>query len=759
MISFALCLALSACDGGAGPTVATIDAAGITTERSQQALSYANVSSPVGRGDSVAVLRWVAPASGTGHKTISHSRDAGAIWTDATIDGQAVTDDDLERLAVSPKGWLALGRPSTGPRDRLVVRTSPDAAAFTRQGDGVAVPDGAEYFVAGTAVGWTIVFQQGEEPWQAATSADGAAWTVAPLTPDGLSPEDYAAVGIDGTFSDLVASDAELLLVGQGTIDTFGQKTTGGLVYHSGDGGLTWRRNRYRSETSIGPGNSAPQAAAWTPQGPATLGWGWKTYGRTYPEAVFRAPLGNDMIHPTVEHGLRDGTSPYAGDDELDFSEGVYLAAGDHGASPDIWASLKVGSPGSWKNVSLPAEDPHGHRFAKGNLAVSGGFLSFHAQYSTLGSRVEVFFIDATGTASLRSTLTGHQDLAPSIAAMTAVDGGIEALGYAGRQAAVFRRTQDRTLGAPSLLPSEEPIHFTGLRSGAAGRVAFGWRQLANHAHAVAWTSKDGLDWVRGSEAVLSSRPADDSRISDALVLGDRYLVSGWAEDADGVANGSIAVTTDGASWTQLAPEPFRGSEEQSVGVSQLEAAANGAIVAAGTVTDKDDRTQLRLWRSADGSAFVDIAPPAGAEGAERSPGELVRAGDTLVLAVTEELPEQRHRVVLYESTDHGATWTAAAQDALEADTSIGHDLASDGDEAVLVATVGTTTASHLTALRRRADGSWRTMALESEVLRSERTRAADAVLAGRQLVLSAETGTGVERRPVVVEVTLPAGQ
>ena len=751
----ALCLALSACDGGADPTVASIDAAGITTERSQQALSYASVSSPVGRGDSVTVLRWVAPASGTGQKTISHSRDAGATWTEATIDGEALTDDDLERLAVSPKGWLALGRPSTGPRDRLVVHTSADAAVFTRQGDGVAVPDGAEYFVAGTAAGWTLVFQQGEDPWQAATSPDGVAWTVRTLTPDGLSPEDHAALGFEEEFTDLVASDTELLLVGQATYDLGGQKNTGGLVYQSADGGLTWTGGKYTSETSLGPGSKAPRAAAWTPQGPATLGWGWVTYGSKYPEAVFRSPLGNDAVRPTLERGLRDGTSPDAGGDELDFSDGTYLAAGAHGASPDIWSSLRVGSPGSWKNVSLPAEDPHGHRFAKGNLAVPGGFLSFQSQYSTLGSRIEVFFIDTAGTATLRSSLTGPQDLAPSLAVMTAVGGSIEALGYAGRQAAVFRRTEGRTFDAPSLLPSEEPIRFDGLRAGGAGRLAFGWRQLANHAHGVAWTSADGVDWVRGSEAVLTADPVDDSRISDGLVLGDRYLVAGWAQDAEGVTSGSVATTTDGRSWTQLSPELFKGSEKQSVGVSQVEAAADGSIVAVGTVTE-DNRTQLRLWRSADGSAFADIDAPAGTEGAERSPGELVRVGDALVLAVEEELPEQRRRIVLYESTDHGTTWSTVPQDTVEAHASIGHDLTADGDEALLVATVGSTTRSHLTALRRQADGSWRTTPLESEALRSERVRAVDVALVGRQLVVAAETGAAAEPTPVTVEVTLP---
>ena len=749
-LSLMLCLALSACDG-TDPTVATIDAAGITTERSQQAISFTDAWSPAAWGETVGVLTGAGSIT-EGPERITVSQDAGTSWTDATIDGAAVTDASLEVLVAGPKGWLALGRPATGAKERLAVFRSADGRSFTTTGGGVPVPAGATYFAAGSDSGWTVVFrEEGKEVWSVATSADGVAWDVNSGPLWGLS------AGHRLYLRDLASSGSELMLVGQAEEDT---PTTGTEIHSvaltSQDGGLTWALDTSRPAEAVAPYNDGLRAAAWTPQGFAAIGWGWTSRSTRAPQATFFAPGGTERFAATVESALRDGSRANAGNDQLEFSDGTFLAIGNDGDLPRVTTNFRVGGPGGWKDVVFPLTEDFAHRFEEGTVAIPGGFLTFQAVNRTLSSTTEVFFIDQDGQATLRSTFSAAGPPTTAIRGLATVGSSVEGLGFAGSQAALFRRSVAKTFAAPRLRASDEPIRFVGLRAGNGGRIAFGQRQLASSSHGVAWTSTDGVSWTRGSEAVLTTGPEDRTSIHDGLVAGGRYFVAGQATLRSGEVSGAVAVRgQDEGGWTQVSPDAFAGTAETSVVVDELVEAADGSIVAVGSATT-DGATSLRIWRSADGGTFTEIPAPPGPEGAKRSPGEAARVGDRLVLSAAEEEASGKKRAVLYESADHGTTWTRVVQDALEADTWIGHDLASDGDEAVLVTTVGTATTSHLQALRRQPDGSWRTIGLESESLHSERTWAADVALAGRQLVTSAETGTATERRPVVVELTLP---
>jgi hypothetical protein len=758
----AVLLTTSACTGGTAstsdrdPALAAVDVSSVAGDRSQMAFANADAASPAARGSTVAVLK----TSGTGFNrigtAIAASGDAGVSWREAPIDGQAATSDSLERLAASPRGWLAVGRAETGPRDRLVVYSSPDSAAFTRTGDGVPVPDGAEYLLAGTEDGWTVVFRKEGDPWRSATSPDGRAWTVRPVIPDGLSPEEHAKAGFTEDFLDIAASDHEIVLVGEAVFTILGQKQTYGVIYHSGDGGVTYASGRYASTARLGRGPGAPRAAAWTPEGPAMVGWGRITPGKKYPEAVFRSPVGSSALRPSLEAGLRDGVSPDGGADELDYSDGSFLVAGNQGSWPRITSSLRIGRPGAWADVRIPSPGADSHDFPAGNVGVPGGFLSFQTRHAEIGSRVSVYFIDRAGTASLRSTLAGPASSTPVIASMATGGGTVEALGYQGSQPAVFRRVAPANFGSPTLLPTRTPVVFTGLRSGAGGQLVFGQRQLANNGHGVAWTSRDGSQWNTGSEAVLSPGPEDRTVIRDGLVAQGKFFVAGAVKDRQGTVSGAVAVRGhDEEQWTRPSAAAFAGAKGTEVTVQRLAEAPDGSIVAIGTATTAGT-ARLKAWRSAGGSAFAEVQVPQAPAGASRAVGGLVRVGGRLALSVTDELADRTRHVAVYESSDSGATWAAAPQDALAGNEPIATDLASDGEDAVLVATVGTATQRHAVALRRAADGAWRALELDSRTLASGSTAVLDSALSGGHLVISAETGPAAAPTGAVVDIALP---
>ncbi|AMM32832.1 hypothetical protein SA2016_2163 [Sinomonas atrocyanea] len=682
---------------------------------------------------------------------ISLSDDGGATWKDATIDGQPATEASLERLVAGPAGWLALGRTATAQRDRLAVFTSADGRAYAQSGEGIAIPEGGTVLAAGTTSGWTVMFRKDEAPWQVATSADGIVWDVGTASSRGL------AFPGELFLNDLASSGRELMVVGQNEIpSSSGGTAISSVIARSTDAGLTWKTER-PARTEYGSGyNDGLRAATWSPQGFAAVGWAWVDPGTTAPQAAFLRPRGSSGLVATLETALRDGTQRNQGADTLEESEGAYLAAGNDGEPTAVTQSLRVGTPGSWKTVSLPGLPEHTHRFAAGNVAVPGGFLSFHDVSNSLTADTEVYYVEPSGKATLRSSIPAPSAPTTELTSIAPVGTGIEALGHAGAQAAVFRRSEGGSFGSPTLLPSDPPVRFGGLRAAEGARLLFGQRQLSTSTHGVAWTSTDGSQWNTGSEAVLSPGPQDKTVIRDGLVAQGTFFVAGEVDDRQGTVSGAIAVRGhDDMQWTRPSTGAFAGTKGTSVTVRRLAEAPDGSIIAIGTATTAGT-ARLKAWRSTGGSAFAEVPVPAAPEGTDRTVGGLVRVGTRLALSVTDELADRTRRVAVYESSDSGATWSAAPHDALEGNEPIATDLASDGEDAVLVATVGTRTRSHAAALRRGADGAWRALGLDSRALASGSTTVLDSALSGGHLVISAETGPAAERRGAVVDIPLP---
>lgn len=743
----ALVLGATACGAGSDPTLATLDSTGIATELSSVPRTSVIASSPAVRGDTVGVI----VSSGLvveGQRRLSMSFDAGATWKDATVDGAQGTDIALEVLVAGPSGWLALGRPRTGAKDRLVALTSSDGRAFAQSGDGIEVPSGASYLAAGTTSGWTVVFRKDGAPWQVATSVDGATWTAVAAETSGISTSDKLSL------RSLASSGRELLLVGRADLSDAGSES---VVLRSQDGGQAWTRDRTNPAGDAAPNSNGLRAATWTPQGFAAIGWGWTKERSKAPYATFLSPQRSDRFTATLEKGLRDGTRTDQGADELDESGGVYLVAGNDGDLPSVRQQLRIGVPGTWKDVHLPDAPKTTHRFAQGNVPVPGGFLVFQHAVREVSSETEVYFVAPDGTATLRSTFGATAPGMSTAISFAQTSSGIEALGYVQSQPAIFYRTGERTFSQPTVMPTDQPVEFTGLRASGGARLLLGQRQLANHGHGVAWTSTDGSGWEPGSEAVLTPVATDSTWISDGLVSQGRFFVAGQVTDRiKGVTSGAVAVRTSGeAFWRQISPEVFAGAEKSAVTVRQLAEGADGSIVAVGTATESG-KASLRIWRSADGTAFTPVALPVDLFPADSAPSELIRVGDRLVLSLGQELPDRRHRAVVYESTDNGATWAPAHQDPVESDAPVSTDLAADHEDAVLIASAGAPSAARIVALRRAPDGAWRTLTLESKALEGGHLRVIDAALADNKLILSLEHTAAGDARSSVVEVKLP---
>jgi hypothetical protein len=183
--------------------------------------------------------------------------------------------------------------------------------------------------------------------------------------------------------------------------------------------------------------------------------------------------------------------------------------------------------------------------------------------------------------------------------------------------------------------------HINSLLEAADGVYAAGWERDGNRIDAAIWTSGDGINWHPVLTAPTAFAGGGDRVITSLAAVGTGSVPTGFVA-VGGVRLGAewqpaSWISPNGASWSEPSHDFAMGVRPQGAGtdaiVRSMSIATNGpesaTLVAVGGST-----TAQRLWHSADGVHWSELALPAGAARSPAWTASLVASsGPALIVA------------------------------------------------------------------------------------------------------------------------------
>jgi hypothetical protein len=694
-------------------------------------------------------------------------------WTAIPLDPAAFRNALVGLVVHVPGGLLAFGQDRTDRH--AIVWTSTDGRIFVRHDQplgtfGGGVPDAAVQVGSGyVAVGYhSTVDGTTRDIW---ASADGAAWFRDP-SPTGRGFDEVRTIVGSGGTAILVAtvggsqlllsSDDGLLWTPTGDLDpTLGRAAYISAAVDSGDGYLAigavgsedaiWRSPNGRAWSRIGPADPTLfagvrlQSLFRTTTGFLVSGFGegfghsssWVSDdGATWlPDTSGSLALRDRRLLLALDGGNLDISSEASGggpggltawadpgspvdvpppttaladwNRQATVLDGhVLLLAGDPTTDPvEGWLGTLVGSgiaraaptssttPGPSVPSGSPASSPSASPVATRPVNPPGGHLDWVRLTSARVLADDVRDISMSGVVSLGRGLVAYGTDGSDAVLWTSPDAGhwqrmpVSPTMHGALIRAVTGGTHGQLIAVGGVLTAdglETPAAWTSadgltwvrakvpalggngeMADVVAGRgrlVAVGWRDSDSGSLAAAWTSPDGGAW-----SLAPAAPGDGSGTAQAVAYAEAGYVAVGSSQPDGSNSvGAAWVSPDGIAWTKVPDQPAFAPADQTAGrfggLSITDIVAGGPGVVAVGSQDSSTGPLGAIFTSRDGRSWTRLPPEPTLDGAYLQTvatwaGGLAIAGDISGYAGSDP--------VIYASPDGGA-WTRLARTDLD---------------------------------------------------------------------------------------------
>jgi len=223
------------------------------------------------------------------------------------------------------------------------------------------------------------------------------------------------------------------------------------------------------------------------------------------------------------------------------------------------------------------------------------------------------------GQQALRVQGTGEMN------AVTAMESGFVAVGEANGRAAAWTSVDGETwrragAGQAAFTSDAQRQVITDVAASSQGLVAVGFEQdRRGRSRAVAWTSSDGMRWLRVPDQGALGR-ADFQIMKAVTAGGPGFVAVGWSEyePATDEANAAVWTSPNGRAWTRVP------HDEDVFGVKGAEGMLDVVAGSRGLIAVGSDWPNEVVWTSVDGTVWTRLPHD-----------EAVFVGEQLIWALT----------------------------------------------------------------------------------------------------------------------------